>query len=230
MAPRTPRRLIRVDGLSNQEFLTRYAAAGRVGLAGGGQWIDLQIRRSERRLRADSSPSLWSHAMLFQGRRRDGRHWVVEADVDWEQAQFRNGVQENRVDKYFDEKKYPSLAILDFRLRPPVVDRIISQALDLVSARMRYSYTGILATWLAMHQTKDRQRGALARLLELRSASALRGKRRTYCSSLIQLLFREAGLRFAPGLSEHHVTPEHIAQTGVPHTAYLLERASAPGL
>ena len=207
-------RVVRVTGLSNREFLEKHAAPGRVGLAGGASWIDRAIRKSERRLRADRSPSPWSHALLFQGARVDGRHWVVEADVDVAHAQFRNGVQENRIDKYFKDEEYPHLAVLDFGLDQGTVERILTKALDLAAARVRYSYGGIVATWLALHKgTLDRK-------------SPLQVSHRTFCSSFLQMLYLEAGVRFAAGVELAHVTPEHIAQCRVPHTRWLLDRGA----
>ena len=144
------RRLVHIDNLSNKEFLELHAAPGRVGLASGATWIDKRIRRSERYVTGDGSWSMWSHAFFFQGLRADGKHSVFEADVDLGGGQFKNGVQENRIDKYFGAKEYPALAVLDFGLGGRQVQDMMTRALDLVSARVRYSYTGILATWLAL--------------------------------------------------------------------------------
>lgn len=206
-------RVVRCDGLSNREFLERYAAPGRVGLAGGSHWVDRSIRRSSRRLTPDGGESLWSHALVFEGRRQDGRHWVFEADVDWAKGRFLNGAQENPADKYFQEKAYPCLAVLDFGLQPRAVRRVLARALDLVAQRVPYDYSGILGTWLAL------RRGQLHR------PSRLRTGRGIFCSAFVAHLYREAGLRFVEGVAEEHVTPEHIARTPIPHTLYLLQRS-----
>lgn len=205
-------KVVPVAGLSNRQFLERYAAPGRIGLAGGSSWIDRRIRRAERRLRPDESWSPWSHAFLFQGRRADGKHWVVEADIDLAKAQFRNGVQENRIDRFFDEEQVPALAVLDFGLTRAAARAVVSRALDLAAEHVRYSYAGIVGTWLAMRRRR------------LSAPNRLHGARRAFCSSMVQLLFAPEGVRFAPGVDDHHVTPEHIAQTGVPHTRWVLER------
>ena len=42
--------IVAVTDLSNQEFLNRYAAPGRVGLAGGNTLIERTIRRMQRSL------------------------------------------------------------------------------------------------------------------------------------------------------------------------------------
>src|SRR5438309_1107428 len=43
----------------------------------------------------------------------DGRQWLIESDFEVGKGQLRNGVQENRVDKYGSEKDWPNLAVLD---------------------------------------------------------------------------------------------------------------------
>ena len=209
------RKLVRCRGLSNRAFLERYAAAGRIGLAGGSHWVDRNIRRSTRRVRPDGRASLWSHALLFEGRRQDGRHWVFEADVDWAKNRFLNGVQENPAEKYFDEKNYPHLAVLDFHLGAAAVERLLAGALDLLARRIPYDYSGILGTWLAL------RRGRLQR------GSRLRTGRGIFCSAFVSSLYLDAGIRLVEGVAGEHVTPEHIAQTGIPHTAYLLDQPTS---
>src|SRR5690242_4892484 len=105
-----------VTGLSNREFLERYAGAGRLGLCGGATPVDLAIRRAQRHLDDTGRWSHWSHSFLFQGTRTDGHHWVIESDLQFHRRHIQLGVQENRVTKYFDEKLFPNLAVLDFGL------------------------------------------------------------------------------------------------------------------
>src|SRR5476649_821723 len=114
---------IHVEGLTNAEFFERHAAAGRIGLLGGPLLIDRLIGRAQRHLDDDRAHSLWSHTVLFQGRRADGHHWVIESDLDIHRKHIRLGVQENRVAKYHDGKKTAALAILDFGLTPAQTTR-----------------------------------------------------------------------------------------------------------
>ncbi|HEX9046580.1 MAG TPA: hypothetical protein VF988_06090 [Verrucomicrobiae bacterium] len=107
---------ILVSGLSNRDFLERHAGAGRVGLCGGAAHVDIAIRRAQRHLDGDGQWSNWSHAFLFQGLRADGRHWVMESDLQFHRKHIQLGAQENRIEKYFDEKMFPALAVLDFAL------------------------------------------------------------------------------------------------------------------
>lgn len=196
---------------SNLEFFEAHARPGCVGLVGGTHWTEKAIRLFQRRLRDDGSPSPWSHVVLFEGKRQDGRHWLFEADVDWADGRFLNGIQENPIDKYADARAYPCLAVMDFGLPPATVERMIVRALDLTAQRVRYDFRGLLSTYLAIRT------GRLAR-------SGRRPERRLYCSAFIQYLYREAGIRFAPGVAPAHTTPEHIARTEVPHKLYSLLR------
>jgi hypothetical protein len=41
-------------------------------------------------------------------------------------------------------------------------------------------------------------------------------------------VFRRAGLDLAPGVDLKNTTPEHVARTAVPHTAYVLRREAPP--
>ena len=108
--------VIRCQPLSNREFLERYAQPGRIGLSCGGSWIDKAICRAERHLDDMERWGAWSHAFLFQGKRADDCHWVIESDLQIHRKHIQLGVQENRVAKYFDENLYTTLAVLDFGL------------------------------------------------------------------------------------------------------------------
>lgn len=201
-----------VRRLSNREFLERYAGPGRVGLACGTSWVDNRIRRALRRITPDGSWSDWSHCMLFEGRRADGQHWVFEADIEVGRGYFQSGVQENRIEKFWDEKKYSSLAVLDFHLTPAQTRMAMGRALDMVAQRVAYSYRGIVATWLALH------RGGLDQ------KSRLQNLKDAFCSSFVQRAYKDVPIVFSPGVEEAHTTPHHISATVVPHTRYVLVR------
>src|SRR6185503_15611992 len=51
-----------ITGMSNREFLERYALPGRVGLSGGVTLVDMAIARAERHLDASGKWGSWSHA------------------------------------------------------------------------------------------------------------------------------------------------------------------------
>src|SRR5262249_28274310 len=102
-SPITPQTVV-IEGVSNREFLERYAKAGCVGLSRGPTLADKVIVRAERHVAEDGRPGDWSHAFLFEGVRADGHHWVIESDLHVARKHIRLGVQENRLTKYFDEK------------------------------------------------------------------------------------------------------------------------------
>src|SRR5262249_22208849 len=107
----------RVGAMGNLEFLKSYGKPGCVGLFGGSSRIDRAIRLGQREMDDESRRSLWSHAAVFEGERLDGEQWILESDLALGKGQLRNGVQENRIDKYESEKDWPNLAVLDLGLK-----------------------------------------------------------------------------------------------------------------
>ena len=83
-----------VSGISNREFLERYAQPGRVGLYGGTTPVDTAIRSAQQLLRPNGQWSDWSHVFLFEGQRVDGHHWVLESDVQILQKNIQLGAQD----------------------------------------------------------------------------------------------------------------------------------------
>jgi len=213
----TEEQTVVVTGLSNREFLELYAQPGRVGLSGGITLIDKAICRAERHLDEHEQWGAWSHAFLFQGQRPDGHHWVIESDLQIHRKHIQLGVQENRVAKYYDEKFYTSLAVLDFGLAEAQITCLLREGLELVANRARYSLRELFGTLIALHRPDLRSRQNL-----LARESSL------YCSALVKHLFRQAGLDLAPGVDLKNTTPEDIARTAFPHVTYLLQRQAAP--
>jgi cell wall-associated NlpC family hydrolase len=212
----TPHEIVRLDGLSNREFLERYGRAGCVGLSGGVTLIDRAICRAERHLDEEEQWGAWSHAFLFQGRRADGHHWVIESDLQVHHKHIQLGVQENRISKYFDEKLYTMLAVLDFDLTEEQVKLVVREGLELVANRARYSLRELFGTLLALRRPELRGRG-----------NVLARERSLYCSALVRHLFRQVGVDLTPDVDVKNTTPEDIARTTVPHVTYWLERARA---
>ena len=202
-----------VTGLSNEEFFHQYAKAGRIGLSSGLTLIDRAICRAERHLNPGEKWGSWSHALLFQGKRADGHHWVIESDLQIHQKHIQLGVQENRISKYFDESFYSNLAILDFGLSEAQLSKVLVEALDLVSNHAKYSLRELFGTLIALHRPPLRsQNNVLARESSL------------YCSAFVQHLFKKAGLDLVPGIDIKNTTPEDIARSPVPHTTWVLRR------
>lgn len=203
-------RVLQHRDLSNAEFFKRYGAAGRVGLVGGSSALDRGIRHAQRLLDPQRKPSLWSHVFVFQGERHDDRLWLMESDFDFTQGRLRSGAQENRIDKYANEKEYPNAAVLDFGLPAEDVRKLLSAGLEFISKRTPYALTGTLKTYWAMVQ------------------KALDGEKERdeiFCSAFVRTLYKHVGLDLAPGVAVRHTTPEHVARSVPPHTRHLLLRS-----
>jgi len=198
---------------SNEAFIQRHAAPGRIGLCAGGDWISKVIRKSQAPLTDDGHRSLWSHAFLFSERRSDGHWWVIESDLDLRYRQMRLGVQENRVARYFDASEFPNIAILDFGLDEAQTRRVVGAGLDLLSGLASYSLSELVGTMLAMYSTRLRKRDNL-----LAKEGAL------YCSAMVQHCYAAAGIHLLPDVSGKNIAPHDIADSPLPHTAHRLVR------
>ena len=205
-----------VPPMSNCEFLEKYAQPGRVGLAGGSGLIDRTIRQAQRLSDLELQPSQWSHAFLFEGRRADGQHWVIESDLEIHSKHIRLGVQENRIAKFFDEKCFPCLAVLAFPLTLDQTKALLGAGLEMVASRVRYSIRELVGTLIRLRRPELRsQDNPLARQKSL------------FCSAFVTCVFRSIAVDLAPGLNEKHTTPEDISRTPVPHETFFLRRDSA---
>jgi hypothetical protein len=211
-AERIQNKIVRVKGLSNRKFLERYAQSGRIGLSTGTTLPDRVICHAQRHLDDQRRPGSWSHAFLFQGTRHDGHHWIIESDLQFHQKHIQLGVQENRISKYYNEKLYTTLAVLDFGLGAEHVALLLREGLELVAARARYSLRELAGTLIALHHPELRGR-----------QNILARERSMYCSAFVQRLFHRAGIELAPGVEGKNTTPDDISRTPVPHTTYLLE-------
>ena len=142
----------------------------------------------------------------------------MESDIQIQRKHIQLGVQENRIAKYFDEKMFPSLAVLDFGLTETQVATLLREALELVASRERYSLRELVGTLIALRKPELRaQENLLAR------------ERSVYCSAFVQQLLLKAGIDLVPGVTGKNTTPEDIARTPVPHLAYQLQRENLPG-
>ena len=206
-----------VEGLTNEEFFERYARPGRVGLIGGPELINRLIDRAQRHLDETGEWSRWSHAFLFQGKRHDGHHWVIESDLDIKRKHIRLGVQENRAAKYFDGTKTTAIAILDFGLTPEQEQRVLAGALELVAAGTRYSLREIAGTAWALRHAEWRPRENL-----------LAREQAFYCSAFVRHVFAGVGVDLVAGIAEKNTAPVHLARTAVPHTQWRMIGGAAP--
>jgi len=210
---RTMNEVTPVGAMSNRDFLEKYAAAGRVGLVCGSFRVDKLIRRAQRHVNENQEWGLWSHALVFQGERADGHHWVLESDLDIHHKLIRLGAQENRISKYFDEASFPHLAVLDFGLKPEQVRGVVSHGLEMIAGRVRYSLRELLGTLVALRFPA--RRGKENRLSQENSF---------YCSAFVQHLFSKTGVELVPKVEVKRNTPEDLFRSPVPHSTWLLER------
>jgi len=207
---------VQISGKSNQEFLQTYAGAGRVGLACGSYQVDKLLRKAQKHATPDKQWGLWSHALIFQGERADGHHWVIESDLDIHRNHVRLGAQENRVSKYYDEALFPSLAVLDFGLEKTQVATVVSEGLEMISGRARYSIAELIGTLVGLRIPSRRGKPNL-----------LSKENSFYCSAFVQHLFSKCGVHLVPGVEAKRNTPEDLFRSPVPHVTYLLERTSS---
>lgn len=205
--------IVKVANSTNRDFLEEHARPGRVGLVGGTTLIEKAIRRAERHVDDNEQWSLWSHAMLFEGKRVDGHHWVIESDLQILHKHIHLGVQEIRVAKYYSEETYHNLAVLDFGLNDAQITGVLSEGLRMVARHAVYSLRELIGTAFALrHPSFRSRRNLLAR------------RKSMYCSGFVQYVFTRAGIDLAPGVHASHGTPEDISRTPVPHTTYILQR------
>lgn len=204
-----------ISGLSNRAFLEKYAAPGRVGLGGGADVVSRLIALAQRHIDDDKRASLWSHAFIFQGRRLDGCHWVLESDLEIHRKNIRLGVQENRLEKFCDETMYPTLAVIDFGLSPGHVESVFREALDMVAARIRYSLRELMGT---LFPIRDPERRAKPNLLSRQKS--------LFCSAFVTHVLRKAGIDPTPGLDVKHTAPEDLFRSEAATQIWLLQHES----
>jgi hypothetical protein len=199
--------------LGNAAFIEKYAGLGRIGLCGGRDVINKLIRKAQAPLTSDGHRSLWSHAFVFSERRVDGQWWVIESDLDLRYRQIRLGVQENRVERYYDAEAFPNIAILDFGLDEEQIRKIQVAGLDLLSGLSSYSISELVGTLMAMHSRRLRRRSNL-----LAKEGAL------YCSALVQHCYAAAGIEFLPGVPGKNIAPHDIDESPLPHRTHRILR------
>lgn len=208
-----PVEIINTKGLSNKAFVEKYAKPGAIGLVGADNIIDNSIKKAQKLITSDGQSSLWSHAFIFSGIRQDGEWWIIESDWDFNFKKSRLGVQENRAEKYYDVKEVPNFAILDFDLDEKSQNKIISEGLDLVVAKMDYSIREVFGA-LFNFKSKD------GRAIENKLAQ----ENSFFCSAMVQHCYSKVKIQLADKVSLKNLAPEDIAATKVSHTQYRIIR------
>lgn len=204
-------KVIEVKDLTNEQFFLKYAKPGNVGLVGGTAFIDASIRKIQKSLTKTGTNSLWSHAFIFNGIRQDGHLWLIESDLEFHKKQINVGVQENRVDKYFDKSKYPTLAILDFNLNTNQQNKVIAKGLHLVADRTKYSIRETFGVLLSIIKKSDRS-----------EENVLSQHQSLFCSAMVQECYNAINFKFNETVSIKQLVPEDIINTKLSHICYKL--------
>jgi hypothetical protein len=205
--------IITVKGLTNKQFVEKYAKPGCIGLVGADNPIDNSIKKAQKLITADGKNSLWSHAFIFSGVRADGHWWIIESDLEFHFKQTRLGVQENRAEKYFDVKAVPNFAILDFGLDEKSQNKVIAEGLNLIVAKAQYSIREVFG---ALFNFKAKG----GRTLENKLAQ----ENSFFCSAMVQQCYNKIKIELADKVSLKNLAPEDIATTKRAHTQYRIVR------
>lgn len=193
--------------MSNRDFFEAYAAPAAVGLVGGSYLIDKTIKKAQKKITSNKKTALFSHAFIISEKRIDEKWWVIESDLEFHRKQMKLGVQENRLDKYFDETAFPNVAVLNFNLSTEQTQLILKEALDVMANRATYSLREIFGVLFSF--TNEERRKNENRFVQDNSF---------ICSTLVQHCYGKAGLRFNSAVSLKNTTPEDIYATALPHT------------
>jgi len=202
-----------IKDISNKEFIETYAKPGCIGLVGADTVIDNSIKKMQKYITADGKQSLWSHAFLYSALREDGEWWIIESDLEIHAKKINLGVQENRAEKYFDEKVFPNLAILNFNLDEDKQKLIVGEGLNLVAAQTEYSIKEVFGTLYTL--LKKESRGSKNKMAKENSY---------FCSAMVQHCYNKVKVNLAPGIDIKQLAPEDIATTQVHHTQYRIIR------
>ncbi len=201
-----------LKNISNKELAEKYAKPGCIGLVGADTLIDNSIKKAQKLITKDGKAGLWSHAFIFSGFRPDGHLWVIESDLEFHPKQIKLGVQENRADKYFDDKTIPNFAILDFGLEPEFQNKIIGEGLNLVSDKAQYSIREVFgALFSVKNKTRDKE-------------NLLSQKISYFCSAFVQHCYSKININLCENVSLKNITPEDISVNEIGHSQYRIVR------
>jgi hypothetical protein len=187
--------------VSNEEFFNKYAQSGSVCLVGGTHFIDRTIKKAQKKLTLNKQASFFSHAFIFSEKRSDGKWWLIESDLEIHTKQVKLGVQENRADKYFDETLFPNVAILNFNLSPTATAAVLTEGLNLVAGRSKYSLREILGVLISFSKSDRNSENRFAQ------------ENSFICSALVQHCYHKAYINFNDKVSLKHITPQDIFDT-----------------
>jgi hypothetical protein len=198
--------------MTNEQFFDTYAKSAAVCLVGGTAFIDKTIKKVQKKITPDQKHSLFSHAFLLSEKRSDDKWWLIESDLEFHRKQIKIGVQENRVEKYYDETLFPNIAILDFNLSKAMQKAVLAEGLNMVAGRANYSMREIFGVLLSFTQTERKNENKFSQ------------ENSFICSSLVQHCYNSANICFNPLVSLKHMTPQDIYTTKCVHTVHKIIR------
>lgn len=197
-----------VNERSNREFLAQHSKAGRIGLIGGSNWIHRGVRLGQALLPEFGRASLWSHVVVLSG---GGQLYESDITIKWQELKLVNGAQENPLGKYFDDQKYPYLAILDFELSDEQTQMVLDACRKMIDEGVLYPISGLIGTGLAyLFHTEKRK-------------NVWGSKNALYCSAFAQKSYEAVGIDFTESAHATHTSPEHIWRTPVSHEIFIRE-------
>lgn len=156
---------------------------------------------------------MFSHAFIISEKRLDNHWWVIESDIEFHKKQIKLGVQENRIEKYFNETEYPNIAILNFNLNSTQTQLVLNEALNMVANRANYSLREIFGVLLSFTNTKERNK-----------QNKFEQENSFICSSLVAHCYQTVNIDFNAAVSLKNTTPEDIYATTIPNSKHELIR------
>jgi hypothetical protein len=182
---------------------------GAILLVGGNDAHALALRRAQAALRFDRFASYWSHAALLVGFGGSVDETAgVEVSLDPEsfaaQTAERNGVTPFLLSRYFDEARYPNVALFipDFGGGAGTArSEIVDAALEPNRERGRFPLWDGLAPWARYAYAPDFAENPLLGSVPIPAAA------------LCEYAYGSAGYDLAPGATSNQTCPEMLWAT-----------------
>lgn len=178
-------------------------AAVRLLLVGGRDLSSFRLRVAQSHLRHDMTPSHWSHVALLGARDSDiGATRLREISLDppagFGEPAPANHLQEAKLSRYRDRRRYPNLAVL----RVPVGRETIERAITRYQGQRAVLDGGeLVVLWLAYVWGAGRANNPLLDGYGIPSAA------------MVEVVMATAGYDLTPGLESRASCPEAIWQS-----------------
>lgn len=192
---------------NNVQWLAEHARPGRPGivLLGGTGVVDFRLRVAQSRLRADLTPSHWSHCLLVDGT----AGFVPEAETveisltppgGFGYPPPVNAVQRSKLAHYATPKLWPNIAVLHPR-EEITAEKLRAGIERFQRQRVVFDAMQLLLAWLAYAWGVGEGRNPLQEGIGLPSAC------------MLEMLLGAEGFDLTPGLESRSSCPEAIWQS-----------------